>query len=229
MKEELSKYIKFPCISTHVRELMERSYLRKQTGDFRIYLDEILDIDVDGIIKLEKDKIYELRLPRTYDLLSNFRFTYDKGDEKDFGILNELPDEINELIKEYLIPKNGVDIYLSTGYNNIAEAKKQFTYVSGLIHKTFHFNLKDCNNNHDNFKYVINNKLPIIGCQFTELLLKIKSKENCDLKIKLTCALADTNLRCELARAAYLYDNIAIINGLVRSSPKSEEWSLKNN
>ena len=144
MKEELSKYIKFPCISTHVRELMERSYLRKQTGDFRIYLDEILDIDVDGIIKLEKDKIYEIRLPRTYDLLSNFRFTYDKGDEKDFGILNELPDEINELIKEYLIPKNGVAIYLSTGYNNIAEAKKQFTYVPGLIHKTFHFNLKFC-------------------------------------------------------------------------------------
>lgn len=214
MKEELTKLIKFPCTSENTRKLMERSYLREEMG-FRpmIYIDEVLDLDVDGIIKLKKNRTYELRLPREYDLLYDFRFTYDKLSMKDYGIIKELPDEINDLIKEFLV--NKVDIHLNTGLKNVAEAKKQFTYIGGLIHKTFHFNLKECSNNHENFKTVVNNKLPIVACAYSDLLLKIKSKQDCDLKIKLRCALTETNLRCQLAQASYLYDNIVIMRGVL--------------
>ena len=54
---------------------------------------------------MKKDEKLLIELTRKYDLLSDFTFEYEKGDEINFGEIKELPSDLNQIIKEYLIPK----------------------------------------------------------------------------------------------------------------------------
>jgi len=70
-------------------------------------------------ITLKKNIQYWIELTRNYDLLSDFIFEYDQGDQVNFIEIKKLPLELNKIIKSYLKPKYNIDIYISTKSENL--------------------------------------------------------------------------------------------------------------
>jgi hypothetical protein len=172
------------------------------------YIDEL-----EGKINLKKENTYLIKLPRNYDLLSDFSFEYYKGDVINFGEIKELPDEINMMIKTYLLPKNDVKIFLK-GFDNILKSAESINNNKLLEIKQINLNMKNLGQSFYNF---ICNHLPIISIPYMNIYLEIKSKEDCDLLLKLKGHLLNDKLRQLVAcENRYLYnDNTVICAGMI--------------
>jgi hypothetical protein len=166
------------------------------------------------IIKLKKDETLLIELTRKYDLLSDFTFEYEKGDEINFGEIKELPSDLNQIIKEYLIPKCNIDIFISSDFGNLKSAE----FVNdnkNIVQKKINLNMENLG---QSFLSYVSNHLPIVAIQFSRLYLKIISNKDTDLNFKCTGTLLNNELRVSVACGKYLYygeSKTTILNGLI--------------
>ena len=77
---------------------------------------DYLECNFKKKIKLKKNIPLIINFNRCYDLYSDLIFEYERGVKIDNIKLNNLPNEINCIIKSYLTPKCNVDIFLGQGF-----------------------------------------------------------------------------------------------------------------
>jgi hypothetical protein len=191
----------------HVKELTNALlYLYK-------YNKKIYEKKIKKTIKLKKNVPLRIELARNYDLLSDFIFEYNKGDEINFGQIEELPSELNMIIKSYLMPKCNIDIFISTDEMNLKSAKN-INSNNNIIKKKINLNIK---NDGQTFLNYISNHLPIISIPFNRVYLKIITNQDTDLTIKLKATILDDELRREVAHGKYMYeeDKTVIVGGMI--------------
>lgn len=180
---------------------------------------DYLESNFKNKIKLQKNVPLIINFDRRYDLYSDLIFEYDRGVKMDFVDLKNLPDEINEVIKSYLIPKCNVDIFLGqgdrTGLNILKKAEEVYNDEKNIVKKKINLNL--INHGQEFFSF-ISNHLPLLSIQYHEVALQVVSDQDCYLTINLKGTILNEHIRKEVANYKYMYygkDKIIIMRGMI--------------
>jgi len=166
-------------------------------------------------ITLKKNIQYWIELTRNYDLLSDFIFEYDQGDQVNFIEIKKLPLELNKIIKSYLKPKYNIDIYISTKSENLKKADYINSNKKYIIKKKIDLNMENLG---QSFLSYVSNHLPMVSIQYVKVYLKFISNQNTDLTIKLKGTLLDDELRRKVATEKYMYkgeNKLVILRGMI--------------
>ena len=131
-----------------------------------------------------------------------------------FGTIKELPDEINKMIKTYLMPKNDVKIFLVGLNYEILKSAESINNNNKLLEKKINLSMKNLG---QSFYNNISNHLPIMSIFHMDIYLKIESKEDCNLTLKLKAHLLNNHLRnLIISQRKFLYnDNTVICGGMI--------------
>ena len=180
---------------------------------------DYLECNFKKKIKLQKNVPFIINFDRRYDLYSDLIFEYDRGIKIDFVNLNNLPDEINGVIKSYLIPECNVDIFLcqgnSKGLNILKKAEEVYNDDKNIIKKKINLNM--INHGQEFFSF-ISNHLPLLSIQYNEVALQVVSDQDCYLTINLKGTILNEHIRKEVANYNYMYygkDKIIIMRGMI--------------
>ena len=180
---------------------------------------DYLESNLKKKIKLQKNVAFIINFDRRYDLYSDLIFEYDRGVKIDNIKLNNLPDEINEIIKSYLKPKCNVDIFLGQGgkggLNILKKADEVFNDEKYLAKKKINLNMI---NRWQKFFSFFCNHLPLLSIQYHQVALQVVSDQDCYLTINLKGTILNHNIRKEIADYRYMYhgkEKIVIMRGMI--------------
>lgn len=211
----------YPKINNNFYEIFNEN-LEKFKEKF-IYMIEnkkdYLEYNFKNKIKLQKNVPLIINFDRRYDLYSDFIFEYDRGLKIDFVNLNNLPDEINQIIKSYLIPKCNVDIFLGQGdradLNMLKKAEEVYNEDKNIVKKKINLNM--INQGQEFFSFTCNH-LPLLSIQYHQVALQLKSDQDCYLTINLKGTILNENIRREVANYKYMYygkKKLIIMRGMI--------------
>lgn len=183
---------------------------------------DYLECNFEKKIKLQKNVPFIINFNRCYDLYSDLIFEYDRGVKIEFIKLTNLPDEINDVIKSYLIPKCNVDIFLGQGnlncMNILKKAEEVYNDDKNIVKKKIYLNM--INHGQKFFSFTCNH-LPLQSIQYHEVALQVVSDQDCYLTVNLKgTILNDERIRKEIVHNKYMYygkNKIAIMNGMIGS------------
>ena len=186
-------------------------YMKKNKKDY-------LECNFKKKIKLKKNVGFLLNFNRCYDLFSDFIFEYERGVEINFIKLENLPKEINGIIKSYLTPKCNVDIFLCQGrvdLNILKKAEEVYNENKNIVKKKIDLQMK---NQGQEFFSFISNHLPLLSIQYHEVGLKLISDQDCYLTINLKGTILNDHIRREVSNYRHMYygkDKIIIMRGMI--------------
>ena len=195
------------------------AYFIKYISDNQI---DYLDNNLKKKINLKKNTEVLLCLNRNknrninYDLLSDFIFEYERGIDTDLINIKNLPNEINEIIKSYLLPKFNVNISLCRESGDfLKKAEEIYNEKKYIVKKKINLNM--INNGQKNFSYVCNH-LPIGSIIFNNVCLRIISDQDCELTINIKGTMLNYYLRGELFKYDFHYlgkEKLVLIKGMI--------------
>ena len=137
----MNTFVNFPKVNNNFYEIFNDN-----PGKFKeelIYMIEnkkdYLERNLKKKIKLQKNVPFIINFNRCYDLYSDLIFEYEREFKIDYIKLNNLPNEINCMIKSYLTPKCNVDIFLGQGsrpdLNKLKKAEEVYKDDKSIIKK----------------------------------------------------------------------------------------------
>ena len=180
---------------------------------------DYLERNLKKKIKLQKNVPFIINFNRCYDLYSDLFFEYDRGVKIDFIKLNNLPNEINGIIKSYLTPECNVDIFLGQGnrkgLNILKKAEEVYNDDKNIVKKKINLNM--INHGQEFFSF-ISNHLPLLSIQYHEVALQVVSDQDCYLTINLKGTILNDHIRREVSNYKYMYygkDKIIIMRGMI--------------
>ena len=180
---------------------------------------DYLECNFKKKIKLQKNVPFIINFNRCYDLYSDLIFEYDRGVKINFVNLTNLPDEINGVIKSYLIPKCNVDIFLGqgniNGLNILKKAEEVYNDDKNIVKKKINLNMI---NHGQKFFSFTSNHLPLLSIQYHEVALQVVSDQDCYLTVNLKGTILNEHIRKEIANNKYMYygkNKILIMRGMI--------------
>jgi len=180
---------------------------------------DYLECNFKKKIKLQKNVPFIINFDRRYDLYSDLIFEHDRGIKIDFVNLNNLPDEINGIIKSYLIPKCNVDIFLGRGdsksLNILKKAEEVYNDDKNIVKKKINLNM--INQGQEFFSFTCNH-IPLLSIQYHRVVLQVKSDQDSYLTINLKGTILNDHIRSEVANYKYMYhgkEQLIIMGGMI--------------
>ena len=167
---------------------------------------DYLECNFKKKIKLQKNIPFIINFNRCYDLYSDLIFEYERGVKIEYIKIDNLPDEINWIIKSYLTPKCNVDIFLGQGniqfLNILKKAEELYNDDNNIVKKKINLNM--INNGQEFFSFT-SNHLPILSIQYHEVALQVLSDQDCYLNINLKGTILTDHIRKEVANYKHMY------------------------
>ena len=180
---------------------------------------DFLECNLKKKIKLQKNVPFIINFNRSYDLYSDLIFEYNRGINIDSIKLNNLPNEINEIIKSYLTPKCNVDIFLGQGniygLKILKKAEEVYNNDNNLVKKRINLNM--INHGQEFFSFT-SNHLPLLSIKYHQVALQVVSDQDCYLTINLKGTILNDHIKRKVANYKYMYygkDKIIIWCGMI--------------